>query len=394
MNAQDSLPRYDHPIIHWLLRDGRRITDSTRFLNAFAEQLLANGIEIGRVATGVPILHPQVFSFSGIWEAGKGASERRNLADASTLSRLQRSPIKTIYEGRGPVRCDLTAPATEGEYGIYADLRRESFTDYFAIGVPFSDGSNKALVLATKRPDGFTADEIAAFTAMAPAVAINLEIQALRRTAQTLLETYVGRQAGRRVLDGAIKRGMGETIPAVIWLCDLRGFSTLSEELPREALIDLLNGYFGTMCQAIEQHQGELLKFIGDALLAIFPISAEDAAPACHQALAAARAATAAIAALNAERIGRNEPAILYGIALHLGDVIYGNIGGENRLDFTVIGPAVNLAARIERLCRELGRALLLSEAFVSAARVAVEPMGRFPLKGMAAPQTVSAPLE
>ncbi|HEX8011549.1 MAG TPA: adenylate/guanylate cyclase domain-containing protein [Casimicrobiaceae bacterium] len=394
MNAQGSLPRYDHPIIHWLLRDGRRTTDSTSFLNAFAEQLLASGIEIGRVVTGVPILHPQVFAFSGIWEAGKGASERRYLADASTLSRLQRSPIKTVYEGRGPVRCDLTAPASEGEYGIYTDLRRESFTDYFAIGVPFSDGSTKALVLATKRPGGFTADEIAAFTAMAPAVAINLEIQALRRTAQTLLETYVGRQAGKRVLDGAIKRGMGETIPAVIWLCDLRGFSTLSEELPREALIDLLNGYFGTMCQAIEQHQGEVLKFIGDALLAIFPISGEGAAPACHQALAAARAATAAIAALNAERIGRNEPAILYGIALHVGDVIYGNIGGENRLDFTVIGPAVNLAARIERLCRELGRALLLSEAFVSAARVAVEPMGRFPLKGMAAPQTVSAPLE
>lgn len=394
MNAQDSLPPDDHPVIHWLLRDGRRITDSTSFLNAFAEQLLANGIQIARVATGVPILHPQVFSFSGIWEAGKGASERRNLADATTLSRLQRSPVKTVYEGRGPVRCDLTAPATEGEYGIYADLRRESFTDYFAIGVPFSDGSNKALIVATKRPGGFTADEIAAFAAMAPAVAINLEIQALRRTALTLLETYVGRQAGKRVLDGAIKRGMGETIPAVIWLCDLRGFSTLSEELPGQALIDLLNGYFGAMCQVIEQHEGEVLKFIGDALLAIFPISGEDAAPACHQALASARAATAAIAAVNAERIGRNEPTILYGIALHVGDVIYGNIGGENRLDFTVIGPAVNLVARIERLCRELGRTLLLSEAFVSAARVVVEPVGRFPLKGIVAPQTVSVPLE
>lgn len=267
MNAQDSLPRYDHPIIHWLLRDGRRITDSTSFLNAFAEQMLANGIEVARVATGVPILHPQVFSFSGIWEAGKGASERRNLADASTFSRLQRSPIKTVYEGHGPVRCDLTAPATVGEYGIYADLRRDGFTDYFAIGTPFSDGSNKAMVLATKRPGGFTADEIAAFAAMAPAVAINLEIQALRRTALTLLETYVGRQAGQRVLDGAIKRGMGETIRAVIWLCDLRGFSTLSEELPRQVLIDLLNGYFGVMCQVVEQQQGEVLKFIGDALL-------------------------------------------------------------------------------------------------------------------------------
>ncbi len=394
MNAQNSLTPYDQPIIDWLLRDGRRIRDSTSFLNAFADQLLANGIAVARVGIGVPILHPQVFSFAGLWEAGKGTSERRNLADAGTFSRLQHSPIKTVYEGGGPVRCDLTAPTTEGEYGIYADLRRENFTDYFAIGLPFSDGSNKALVLATKRPGGFKADEIAAFEAMVPAVAINLEIQALHRTAQTLLEVYVGRQAGKRVLNGAIKRGMGETIPAVIWLCDLRGFSALSETLPREAMIDLLNDYFGAMCQSIEQHQGEVLKFIGDALLAIFPISGRDAAPACHQALAAARTAAAAFAALNAARIGRSEPAIQYGTALHVGDVIYGNIGGENRLDFTVIGPAVNLAGRIEGLCRELGRPLLLSEAFVSAATVTVEAMGRFSLKGIAAPQTVSAPLD
>lgn len=388
------MPQYDHPITHWLLGDGRRITDSTRFLTAFAEQLLANAIDVARVSTGVPILHPQVFSFTGLWEAGKGTSERRNLTDAHSFSLYQRSPIKTIYEGGGPVRCDLTAPATEGEYGIYADLRRQSYTDYFAVSVPFSDGSHKALVLATKRPAGFTAGEIATFGAIVPALAINLEIQALRRTAQTLLEIYVGRQAGKRVLEGAIKRGMGETIPAVIWLCDLRGFSTLSEEMPGEALIGMLNGYFGAMCQAIEQQQGEVLKFIGDALLAIFPVSGKEAAPACRQALAAARAATAAIAELNTERTARNEPAIMYGIALHVGDVIYGNIGGENRLDFTVIGPAVNLAVRIERLCRELGRNLLLSEAFVSAAGVAVETLGSYALKGIAAPQTVSAPLE
>src|SRR5262249_37007798 len=188
------------------------------------------------------------------------------------------------------------------------------------------------------------------------------------------------------------KRGMGETISAVVWACDLRGFTPLSEELSRERLIDLLNGYFGAMCQAVEQNQGGVLKFIGDALLAIFPVDGKDAAPACHRAPTAARAAVAAIDALNVERASGNEPMIVYGIALHVGDVIYGNIGGENRLDFTVIGPAVNLAVRIEGLCGELGRQILLSEAFVSAARIAVEPMGRFPLKGIAAPQSVSAP--
>jgi adenylate cyclase len=383
----------DSAIIHWLLRDGPHITDSTAFLDAFSEQLLANGIEIARVGTGVPILHPQVFSFTGLWEAGKGASERRNLADANTLARLEHSPVKTVYEGGGPIRCDLTAPAAKDEYEIYADLRKQGFTDYLVIGVPFSDGSNKVLTLATKRRDGFTADEIDTFTRLIPALAMNLEIQALRRTAQTLLEVYVGRHAGKRVLDGAIKRGMGETIRAVVWVCDLRGFTRLSEELPRDKLIDLLNAYFGVMCRVVEQHAGEVLKFVGDALLAIFPINGEDPALACHQALSAARAAVTSIDELNVERVGRSEPEIVYGIALHVGDVIYGNIGGENRLDFTVIGPAVNLATRIEGLCRQLGRSILLSEAFVSAARLAVEPVGRFALKGVAEQETVSAPL-
>jgi adenylate cyclase len=392
MNERDSGQPLDLRIIHWLLRDGPRVTDSKTFLNAFAEQLVANGIEVARVSTGVPSLHPQVFSFSGLWEVGKGASERRNLADASTFSRLEHSPVKTVYEGHGPVRCDLTAPAADNEYAIYADLRKEGFTDYLVIGVPFSDGSNKALTLATKRPGGFTAEETATFMALIPAFAMNLEIQALRRTAETLLDVYVGRHAGKRVLDGAIKRGMGETIPAVVWVCDVRSFTKLSEELSREKLIELLNGYFGVMCRAVEQHQGEVLKFIGDALLAIFPISGEDPALACHQALIAARAAVSGIDELNAERAKRNEPIIAYGIALHVGDVIYGNIGGENRLDFTVIGPAVNLAARIEGLCRELGRSILLSEAFVSAAHITVEALGRFPLKGVAVQQTVSAP--
>jgi len=380
-------------IIHWLLRDGPRITDSTAFLDAFAEQLLANGIDVARVSTGVPILHPQVFSFSGLWEAGKKAWERRNLADADTFSRLENSPVKSVYEGGGPVRRDLTVPPAPDEYVIYSDLRKEGFTDYLAIGVPFSDGSSKALTLATRRPGGFTSDETDTFAALIPALAMNLEIQALRRKAETLLEVYVGRHAGKRVLDGAIKRGMGETIPAVVWVCDLRGFTRLSEEMPREKLIDLLNGYFGVMCRVVEQHQGEVLKFVGDAVLAIFAIDGEDSARACHNALAAAHAAVRNIDDLNVERVKRNEPAIVYGIALHIGDVIYGNIGGENRLDFTVIGPAVNLATRIEGLCRELGRSILLSEAFVSAAGVAVEPVGRFALKGVAAQETVSAPV-
>ena len=291
------------------------------------------------------------------------------------------------------MRCRPMAPATDLEFPIVEDLRRDGITDYVALTVPFADGSHKALTLATTRGAGFTQSEIALFDAMVPALAFNLEVQALRRTARTLLDTYVGHQSGGRVLDGQIKRGMGETIHAVIWLCDLRGFTALSESLPRDQLIEMLNQYFGPMCDAVEANNGEVLKFIGDAMLAIFPIVG-DAASSCSNGLAAARTAREAIADENRRRADAGLPRIEYGIALHVGDVMYGNIGSKTRPDFTVIGPAVNLSARIETLCGKLGRPLLVSADFISASGVTAEALGAFPLKGVGAVQSIYAPID
>lgn len=228
---------------------------------------------------------------------------------------------------------------------------------------------------------------------MIPAVSFILEIQALRRMARTLLDTYVGRQSGGRVLDGQIRRGMGETVRAVIWLCDLRGFTSLSESLPRDALIETLNQYFGPMCDAVEANTGEVLKFIGDAMLAIFAVG-EDAATACRRALAAARTAQEDLAAANWQRTTAGLPPINYGIALHVGDVMYGNIGSDTRLDFTVIGPAVNLTARIELMCKELDRSLLLSAEFARASGIEADLLGEFVLKGVGAKQRIYAMME
>jgi adenylate cyclase len=215
----------------------------------------------------------------------------------------------------------------------------------------------------------------------------------LRRTARTLLDTYVGAQSGGRVLAGQIQRGSGETIRAVIWLCDLRGFTNLSETLPRDALIDLLNCYFGPMCDAVAGEGGEVLKFIGDAMLAIFPIGAE-AAQTCGAALVAAENAQAALIEENLRREGLGLPRIEYGLALHVGDVLYGNIGSDTRLDFTVIGPAVNLTARIESLCRQLGRPFLLSSDFVGAAQISAQSLGAFELKGVGVEQEIFVPIQ
>jgi adenylate cyclase len=382
----------DHPLILWLLTDARRIAEPKTFLAALAAELRFHGIDAARLTTGVPILHPNVHSYSTRWDLGSGASERFFRLTPESMPVLENSPVKIVYSGGGSVRCDPTAPPRAGEFGILADLRREGMTDYVALSIPFSDGTAKLLTLATQRPGGFSGAEMALFEAMAPAVAVNLEVHALRLTARTLLDTYVGRQAGRRVLDGAIRRGMGETIRAVIWLSDLRGFTPLSEELPRDALIALLNAYFGRICAALDAQGGEVLKFLGDALLAIFPIHGEDPAAICARALAAVEAAQAALAADNLERTAAGEARIDYGIALHVGDVMYGNIGGESRLDFTVIGPAVNLAARIESLCRDLARPVLLSQAFVTASARPAEPLGAFPLKGLSEPQQIYAP--
>jgi adenylate cyclase len=374
------------------MTDARRQTDASAFLEAFAQRVRAAGVDVSRITTGVPILHPQIFSFSGLWQLGKGTTERLYRAGPDVSATMANSPIRIAYEGGGPVRCDLTAPARAGEFAILADLRRDGFTDYIVLAVPFADGSHKALSLATTRKSGFDRDEIALFEAMIPAVAFNLEVQALRRTARTLLDTYVGRQSGGRVLEGQIQRGAGETIAAVIWLCDLRGFTNLSETLPREALIDLLNCYFGPMCDAVAEQGGEILKFIGDAMLAIFPIGA-DAAVTCRAALAAATRAQADLAAENRRREAAGLPRIDYGLALHVGDVMYGNIGSDTRLDFTVIGPAVNLTARIESMCRQLGRSLLLSSDFVAAGTIPAESLGVFSLKGVGIEQEIYLPV-
>jgi adenylate cyclase len=389
--AAPPAPEPTHPVLRWLMTDARRQVDANGFLDAFAGELRMAGVDVSRVTTGVPILHPQIFSFSGLWELGKGTTERLYRSDPSFAATMANSPIRIAYEGGGPFRCDLTASPRHGEFAILDELRRDGYTDYIVYSVPFADGSHKALSFATRRVGGFHGDELSLFEAMIPAIGFNLEVLALRRTARTLLDTYVGRQSGGRVLEGQIQRGTGETIRAVIWLCDLRDFTNLSEALPRDALIDLLNCYFGPMCDAVAKQGGEILKFIGDAMLAIFPIG-EDPPATCRAALIAAARAEAALVEENRRRDNEGLRRIEYGLALHVGDVMYGNIGSDTRLDFTVIGPAVNLTSRIESMCRQLGRPLLLSSDFVSVGRISAQSLGAFSLKGVGSDQEIFAP--
>ncbi|MCZ6863146.1 MAG: adenylate/guanylate cyclase domain-containing protein, partial [Alphaproteobacteria bacterium] len=240
---------------------------------------------------------------------------------------------------------------------------------------------------------GFTTAELSLVDALLPYMARLTDIQALDFLATTLLDTYVGKDAGHEIMVGNIQRGDTHTIRAVIWLCDLRDFTTLSDTMPGAELIALLNDYFDCVGKPVRARGGEILKFIGDAMLAIFRIANEDElADACKNALEAADEAQGLLGEMNEARRKAGEHPIAFGIGLHVGDVMYGNIGAADRLDFTVIGPAVNLAARIEGLCRELGQTVILSEEFAQASGSDFESLGKHKLKGLAESRQVFAP--
>ena len=375
------------PLLGWLEGPGRRLIETEAFVEALGEQLVEIGLPIDRITTGIPMLHPQIASSSVVWEPARLAHERQWQMTTLTRSMYERSPLYVVYRGDGPVRVRVTPEPQPEEYGIIPDLRQEGFSDYIALPAPFSDGTIKAMTFATRQVGGFSDAEVAALQVLMPHFAYLLEIQTLRRTARVLLDTYVGRISGQRVLQGQIKRGQGEDVRAIIWFSDLRGFTELSDALPNEALIALLNDYFGALTRAVEQQQGETLKFIGDAMLAIYPIAtASSGRKAAQRALASARAAQAHIAEINQARRAADQAIIQWGLALHVGEVHYGNIGGETRLDFTVIGPAVNLAARLQSLSARLGEGCVISDDFAALLRDRSElrDLGTHELKGIA----------
>jgi len=215
--------------------------------------------------------------------------------------------------------------------------------------------------------------------------------QAGHTIARNLLEVYLGADAGRRVHEGAIDRGSVESVRAVLWYADIRGFTPIADAAPGPVLIELLDAVFETLTAALRPRQGQVLKFLGDGMLAIFPCEDVTDAETCRRALDAAAEAMAALDALNVARHGAGQPVATVDLALHLGDVLYGNVGAVDRLDFTVIGPAVNEVARIEALCEPLGRSMLVSAAFAAALGdpARLTSLGHHDLRGVREPREI-----
>ncbi len=372
--------------IDWLVDGARTVATPEGVLAELCQRLVAGGLPLWRVSVFVRTLHPDLMGRRLRWEAGKGVDIDETPIEVLGSEMFRTSPVLAITTTGRSLRRRLLAPDCPFDFPVLEELKAEGATDYLITPLHFISTEIHAASWATRAPAGFAESEIAALEAVAVPLSRVAEIWAQRRVATNLLDTYVGRQAGARILAGQIRRGHTESIAAAIWLSDLRGFTELADRTPGPALIELLNRYFDCQVPAIQAAGGEVLKYMGDGLLAIFPIAA-DVAAVCRAALAAADTFRAEVARLNAA-IGDDPAARLrFGLALHVGEVLYGNIGGGNRLDFTAIGPAVNLAARLEKLARDLNRAVIASGTFAEACPQAFVPLGERRFRGVAAPQ-------
>ena len=380
-----SAPAGSAAIIAWLLGEARFLPNGPAALKELSHRLNAAGLQLSRASFHVRTLHPQLFGIGFYWH--RDVDEIRTFQAPHGIRETdlyQRSPMRLIFDkDADELRQSLEQPDADFRFPLFAELKEAGHTDYLALALTFSDGKTHGSTWMTDRPGGFRDEEIAIIKSILPVFSLLIEIHLNRRIAANLLDAYVGHDAGERILSGQITRGSGETIPAAIWFSDLRGFTAMSETTERDELLNRLNQYFDVVAEPVTERGGEILKFIGDAMLAIFPL-ADDGA--CTKALAAAIEAEAALGALNRERRARREEALQCGIALHVGEVMYGNIGSSTRLDFTVIGPAVNLASRIEGFCKTLGPSILLSDDFAKGctAGSALRSLGRHRLRSVA----------
>ena len=382
-------------VVAWMMRDGRHLTHMREFGDEMCLRIVAGGIPLWRAFCSVGTLHPQIAATAYIWRRSTPGAVRFT-ADHSfgNAPEFTTSPIAEVQRTGVMIRRRLHDPACPLDYPALGEFKSEGGTDYVAMPMLCSSGEINSITWLTDRAGGFSDDEIAGLGAVAEALAIIVELQATRRISRHLMDTYVGHRTGERVLSGAITRGSGDAIRAVVWLCDLRGFTAMTDSLPRDKVIALLNDYFEAMVDSVTAEGGEALKFMGDGMLAIFELTAsEDPRDRCAAALRAAGAASEKIAVRNLERRAAGDPEIHFGLALHLGEVSYGNIGAPARLDFTVIGPAVNHAARLEKVGVELGRPVVTSASFAAASKEGLESIGRHALRGVSEPQEVFAPV-
>ncbi len=376
------------PVAAWLLTQGRSLEDPVDLMNALMSKLDTAGARIDRVRLSrlsIATLHPQLLAWSVLWDRDVGARPWKAEHGVQNLDSYIGSPNQFVRDEKRSFRKRLDVPVAPEDHSTMADLRAEGMVDYFAVPVVFGSGISNVLTLATRSSAGFSDADLGRFSALANLVAPVIEILATRRVTLGLLDAFVGPRIGERILQGQVKRGDGERIEAAFWYSDLRGFTELSESLPTQELLRLMNDYFEYCAAATAPRGGEILQFIGDAILIVFEIKSPDKeAEVCESALDAAIDAFNSIAVVNHRRKHAGLPTIEFGLGLHLGQVTHANVGSPARLAFNVVGPAVNMTARIQSLSKETGEPLLLSRPFAKLVKRPLRSVGEFDLRGVA----------
>jgi adenylate cyclase len=383
-------PIADGDIVEWMLSRGRHLAHDGEFFDALCWRLLGAGLPISRVALSVSTLHPQILGFGFRWNRARRTTEIYRVGHGiQETSDYLDSPMRSVSETGVKARYRLDDAAALARFPLLRQLRDDGATDYLALPLTFLNGRHQIMTWTTDEEGGFTEAHLAQIYQFIPSFALVVENKAARRTTEALLATYLGRTARDHILDGEIRRGQGERISAVIMATDMRGFTALSDRLTSEELIALLDDYFDAVTAPVQARGGEVLKYVGDGVLAIFPLGFSSREEAAEIALAAARETLERIAESNLARAAEHRSQLRIGIGLHIGEVVLGNVGAADRLDFTVIGPAVNLACRLETLTKRLSRPLLVSEDFAKAAFCELVSLGFHPVKGMSEPAEV-----
>jgi adenylate cyclase len=397
---------FDGPLGHriiethiWAVREGLSGAAAYDLFDGYCQRLIIHGVPLWRAHTAMETLHPQWGGYGYTWRRDLNAIQPAQYArgDEENAADWLRSPfydlIRRAREGEisPSIRRRLEAGPEQRDFLALDKFFAEGATDYFAQLFTYGRGDpaqGRGIVYSflTDRRGGFNDDDTALLQATLPGLSLAMKAHAGYVIASALLRTYLGEEPGRRVHAGAIERGSVESIKAVLWYADIRGFTATSDSFPGPVIIDLLNTVFEVLTAALRSHSGQVLKFVGDGMLATLSFDDADHVETCRHALDAATEATQGLATLNSTRAGAGLPVVTVDLALHVGEVLYGNVGAADRLDFTVVGPAVNEVARIEALCEPLGRAVLMSADFAAAVEAGdhrLESLGHHNLRGV-----------
>lgn len=371
----------------WLIGEARLSGDGVAIVEELGRRLVEAGVPLWRLRVAQRVSNPLLSAWGVIWRSDAPTEDYVVPTSWLDTATWIGSPFQHVTDTRTSLRKRLRNLDPEADYHLYHELAAEGGTDFFCLPLEYGDGSVQGTSITTNHPDGFRDEHLEVFEAIRMPLAAAMEPVAMRRSTASLLKTYLGKGPSASVVAGAIRRGELQTLKAVVMFSDLRDFTRKSATWDDAALLDALDQYFEVSVTSVQTHGGDVLKFLGDGVLAVFTMNeGTDVATCCQQALAAARDARAGLSKVNENRQADGKEAIDFGTALHLGTLTYGNIGSPDRLDFTVIGETVNVASRIEGLCKELGHSILCSGAVARHVPEGLSPLGLHDVRGVPEP--------